>query len=118
MDIVFSPDRASGCLGAEETQGAIRRGEATLLAAQSGSPWRGLALGWFSVAESAPEAELGTILAEAARVRENASAMIVIGIGGCQPVARSLEMSAFSSIIRNLPSASRNATAGSASGWE
>ena len=45
-------------------------------------------------------------------------AFIVIGIGGCQPMARSCEMSAFSSIITNFPLPSRRAMAGSWSGCE
>ncbi len=45
-------------------------------------------------------------------------AFIVIGIGGFQPVARSFEMSACSSLTSSLPLPSRSATTGGTSGCD
>ena len=45
-------------------------------------------------------------------------AFTVIGVGGFQPVASSLEMSAFSSVSTSLPSASRSTVTGGTSGFE
>jgi hypothetical protein len=46
------------------------------------------------------------------------AAIILIGIGGFHPVARSFEMSAFSSGRTSLPPVSRSATTGGASGFD
>jgi glucose-6-phosphate isomerase len=82
MDLHFDSQHAEGLVSAAETRQKIGANEALIEGVLRGSVWNERALGWFSTEDSAPEAELERIQAEADRVRAMADVMVVIGIGG------------------------------------
>jgi len=82
MNLSFSPKFAQDYITEDETRRRIAVNEALIRQVLRGAVWNDRWLGWFSVADSAPQALLDTILEEAAYVRGAAAVMVVIGIGG------------------------------------
>lgn len=80
MNIEFDP-KFSG-IDREETLRGIGAHRSILELARRGEIWNERWLGWFSVEEAASAQALAAVRGEAARVWQQASAMIVIGIGG------------------------------------
>ena len=82
MNLTFSSTFARDHVAEDETRRRIAVNEALIKRVLRGAVWNDRWLGWFSVADSAPQALLDTILEEAAYVRGAATVMVVIGVGG------------------------------------
>lgn len=72
----------------EETQKVILKNRKLIEQVQQGAIWNDHWLGWFSVSGAASEKAVAAIQEEAKRVRQKATTMIVIGIGGSNRGAR------------------------------
>jgi glucose-6-phosphate isomerase len=108
MDLVFDSRNTRDYIEPIETLQRIRSNEELIRKARRGSIGNEAWLGWFSVAGSVPEAEMEMILDEAARVRENADVLVVIGVGGSNRGA----MAAIEALHRSLKSPTRVVYAG------
>ena len=108
MNLTFGSEFARGQITEDETRRQITVNEALIKQVQQGAVWNDRWLGWFSVADSAPQALLDKILEEAAYVQGNAEVMVVIGIGGSNRGA----MAAIKAMHRGLRSPTRIVYAG------
>ncbi|MFA5852056.1 MAG: hypothetical protein WC820_05115 [Spirochaetales bacterium] len=108
MNLTFGSEFARGHITEDETRRQITVNEALIKQVQQGAVWNDRWLGWFSVADSAPQALLDKILEEAAYVQDNAEVMVVIGIGGSNRGA----MAAIKAMHRGLRSPTRIVYAG------
>ncbi len=108
MDLVFSPEHARGHVDPDETTRYIHDNKELIERARRVDAGNDAWLGWFSTADSASGEQLQRILDEAARVRDNAGTMIVVGIGGSNRGA----MAAIQALRRSLRSPTRVVFAG------
>jgi len=89
-DIGFSFRDNSGTFTAEEFEKRVRANAEALHVAQKGEDRYAMSLGWHNVEEWAGDKWLGAYEKLAAKVRKEADALVVIGIGGSNQAARAV----------------------------
>ena len=89
-DIFFSCTDQSGAFSEETFRNAVNSNKEALYTAQKGEKRYSVSLGWHDVDEWAGEKWLSEYESLAAKVRKDADALVVIGIGGSNQAARAV----------------------------